>query len=46
MNIVKASDSEIWENFKAGDKSALSYVYFQYFHALFQYGDSNVNWSG
>ena len=29
---------KIWENFKAGDKSALSYVYFQYFHSMFQYG--------
>ncbi len=32
------NDREIWENFKAGDKSALSYVYFQYFHSMFQYG--------
>ena len=31
-------DREIWENFKAGDRSALSYVYFQYFHSMFQYG--------
>lgn len=31
-------ESEIWENFKAGDQSALSYVYFQYFHSMFQYG--------
>ena len=31
-------ENEIWENFKAGDKSALSYVYFQYFHSMFQYG--------
>ena len=31
-------DSEIWENFKSGDQSALSYVYFQYFHSMFQYG--------
>jgi RNA polymerase sigma factor (sigma-70 family) len=31
-------DREIWENFKAGDQSALSYVYFQYFHSMFQYG--------
>lgn len=31
-------DYEIWENFKTGDKSALSYVYFQYFHSMFQYG--------
>ena len=31
-------DFEIWENFKTGDKSALSYVYFQYFHSMFQYG--------
>lgn len=33
-----AKDLEIWENFKSGDKSALSYVYFQYFHSMFQYG--------
>lgn len=31
-------DSEIWESFKAGDRSALSYVYFQHFHSMFQYG--------
>ena len=31
-------EHEIWENFKAGDKSALSYVYFQNFHSMFQYG--------
>ena len=31
-------EHEIWENFKAGDKSALTYVYFQYFHSMFQYG--------
>jgi len=31
-------DREIWENFKSGDQSALSYVYFQYFHPMFQYG--------
>jgi RNA polymerase sigma factor (sigma-70 family) len=31
-------EHEIWENFKAGDKSALNYVYFQYFHSMFQYG--------
>ncbi len=31
-------DNEIWESFKAGDRSALSYVYFQYFHSMFQYG--------
>ena len=31
-------EHEIWENFKAGDKSALSYVYFQHFHSMFQYG--------
>ena len=30
------NDYEIWERFKAGDKSALSYVYFQY--SMFQYG--------
>lgn len=32
------TDREIWENFKAGNKSALSYVYFQYFQSMFQYG--------
>jgi len=31
-------DHDIWENFKAGDKSALSYVYFQHFNSMFQYG--------
>ncbi|MDP3444663.1 MAG: sigma-70 family RNA polymerase sigma factor [Ignavibacteria bacterium] len=31
-------DSEIWENFKTGDQSALSYIYFQYFNSMFQYG--------
>lgn len=31
-------DREIWESFKAGDQSSLSYVYFQYFHSMFQYG--------
>ncbi|MEK7718848.1 MAG: sigma-70 family RNA polymerase sigma factor [Bacteroidota bacterium] len=31
-------EGEIWENFKTGDRSALSYVYFQYFHSMFQYG--------
>lgn len=31
-------EGEIWENFKAGDQSALSYVYFQYFTPMFQYG--------
>ena len=31
-------DNEIWESFKAGDRSALSYVYFQHFHSMFQYG--------
>lgn len=33
-----ANDHEIWENFKAGDKSALSYIYFQNFNSMFQYG--------
>jgi RNA polymerase sigma factor (sigma-70 family) len=32
------NDIYIWERFKAGDKSALSYVYFQYFQLLYQYG--------
>ena len=31
-------DFEIWENFKKGDQSALSLVYFQNFHSMFQYG--------
>ena len=31
-------EREIWENFKAGDQSALSFVYFQYFQSMFQYG--------
>lgn len=31
-------DKEIWEDFKRGDKSALSYIYFQNFEILFQYG--------
>jgi len=31
-------DWQIWESFKSGDQSALSYVYFQYFHSMFQYG--------
>lgn len=32
------TDGEIWENFKEGDKSALSFIYFQHFHSMFQYG--------
>lgn len=31
-------DKEIWEDFKLGDKSALSYIYYQNFEILFQYG--------
>lgn len=31
-------EQEIWEKFKAGDKSALSYVYFSNFRLMFQYG--------
>ncbi|MGQ8336969.1 RNA polymerase sigma factor [Sunxiuqinia sp. A32] len=31
-------DSEIWEKFKIGDKTALSYIYFQNFELMFQYG--------
>lgn len=31
-------DIEIWEKFKIGDKSALSYIYFENFHPMFQYG--------
>jgi len=38
-NTIRLKDNfEIWEKFKAGDKSALSYVYFQYFHSMYQYG--------
>lgn len=32
------TDKEIWERFKAGEKNALSFVYFQHFNAMFQYG--------
>lgn len=32
------TDYEIWERFKQGDQSALSYIYFQYFNSMFQYG--------
>lgn len=32
------NDHEIWDKFKSGDKSALSYVSFQNFHSMFQYG--------
>lgn len=32
------NDYEIWEAFKEGDKSALSYIYSQHFHSMFQYG--------
>lgn len=32
------TDKEIWERFKAGEKNALSFVYFQYFSSMFQYG--------
>lgn len=38
MNNQLTKDREIWENFKLGDKSALSYIYFQNFEILFQYG--------
>lgn len=31
-------DKEIWKSFKLGDKSALSYIYFQNFELMFQYG--------
>ena len=31
-------DVEIWEKFKAGDKSALTDIYLQNFHSMFQYG--------
>ena len=32
------SDYEIWEEFKAGDKSALSHIFSQHFQSMFQYG--------
>ena len=38
MPLQLSKDREIWENFKSGEASALSYVYFQYFHSMFQYG--------
>lgn len=31
-------DREIWEKFKAGDKTALSYIYYQNFELMYQYG--------
>lgn len=34
----ETKDQNIWEKFKKGDKSALSYIYFQHFHPMFQYG--------
>jgi RNA polymerase sigma factor (sigma-70 family) len=38
IKVYLNNDFEIWEAFKAGDKSALSYIYSQHFHSLFQYG--------
>ena len=38
MKNLSIDDREIWERFKSGDKSALSWVYFQHFHSMFQYG--------
>jgi RNA polymerase sigma factor (sigma-70 family) len=38
MQLQLSKDSDIWENFKSGDVSALSFVYYQYFHSLFQFG--------
>ena len=35
---MKNTDLEIWESFKKGDKSALSFIYFQHFYPMFQYG--------
>ena len=32
------NDHQIWQRFKAGDRSVLSFVYFQYFQPMFQYG--------
>ena len=32
------NDHEIWQRFRTGDRSALSFVYFQYFQSMFQYG--------
>jgi RNA polymerase sigma factor (sigma-70 family) len=31
-------DLKIWEDFKNGDKAALSLIYFEYFHSMYQYG--------
>lgn len=35
---VLKEDAQIWERFKSGDKSAVSDIYFGYFHSMFQYG--------
>lgn len=32
------NDLKIWEDFKNGDKAALSFIYFEYFHSMYQYG--------
>lgn len=31
-------DHEIWEKLRQGDKSALSFIYFNYFKSMYQYG--------
>ena len=32
------NDKKLWEEFKAGDKSALADVYFRYSASMYQYG--------
>ena len=32
------SDYELWEQFKAGDREVLSYIYYSYFQLLYNYG--------
>ncbi|MGF1637623.1 MAG: RNA polymerase sigma factor [Cyclobacteriaceae bacterium] len=34
----KLSDEQIWKNFKLGDESAFTYIYYQYFAVLCRYG--------
>ncbi|MEQ6122499.1 sigma-70 family RNA polymerase sigma factor [Reichenbachiella sp. MALMAid0571] len=37
-NYTNKDDASIWEDFKAGDRSALSYMYFRYAKLLMLYG--------
>ncbi len=32
------NDYDIWKDFKSGSKSALSFIYFQHYSSMFQYG--------